>query len=155
MVAATATTLKVDEPWAILPDTTSVYQVGGIPFKMLSGRMRFAPTEQQGGRSIEVQFQPTVLPLKLNLAVLTDFSTKSRIMGRDIGPGQRAYAAAEKDGRAVVIDMSNPAGAHWLRMDGGRELGTDAPRLFAMQLDGVAGPEPVVIGEVVVNGAVR
>lgn len=155
VVGLTGTVLTVDEPWQILPDKTSLYQIGGIPFKLLTGRMRYAPTEQQGGRSVEVQFQPNVLPLRLNLSVLEDFSVKSRIMGRDLGAGQVFFAKAKKGDKAVSIDLSKPMGAHLLRMDGGRELQTDAPRLFAVSLEGVAGPEPVVIGEMVLNGAVR
>lgn len=155
IVAATTTVLKVDEPWAILPDTTTIYQIGGIPYRMLSGRMRFAPTEQQGGRSIEVQYQPTVNPLTMNLSLRLDFSTKPRLMGRDIGPGQRNEATAVKGGASYAIDLSKEDGAYFQRFDGNRELSVNGARLFSMQLDGVSGPEQVVIGEVVINGAVR
>lgn len=155
IVDATATKLFLDEPWTILPDSTSTYQIGAIPVRLLTGRMRLAPSEPQTGHSVEIQFEPTAIAIKLNLGLNMDFGKANRLVGRAIGKGQRPYVKGEKGKGYITIDLNNPVGAHWKRFDGGRELGTDAPRLFALDINGFSGPERVVLGEFVINGAVR
>lgn len=155
IVAATATELKIDEPWAIKPDTTSVYQIGAIKVRLLTGRMRFAPTESQSGRSVELQFEPTAIALKLNVGINLDFGTKNRLMGRPLTASQKRGRKAEVGKSYVTLDLSDQSGVGWLRFDGGRELDTAAPRFFQVDVNGFSGPEQIVVGEMVINGAVR
>lgn len=155
VVSATATTLKVDEPWAVKPDTTSLFQLGGIPFKYTSGRMRYAPTEREGGRSAEVQFVPTAGDQRFALRLLQDFSATPRKIGRNLGAGQRPGVTAAEGGKEYEVKLNDASGHFWQRYDGHREQSVAAPRLFQLQLEGVSGPEPVLFGEVVLNGAVR
>ncbi len=155
VVDATATKLWTDEPWLILPDSTSIYQLGAIPIKLLTGRMRLAPSEQQTGHSVEIQFEPTAIAIKLDVGINMDFGSKNRLVGRSVGKGQRPHLRAEKGKSYVTIELNDPTGAFWKRFDGGRELGTDAPRLFSIGINGFSGPERVVLGEFVLNGAVK
>lgn len=155
IVAATATKLWIDEPWAVKPDTTSTYQIGAIPVRLRSGRMRFAPSETATGRSVEIQFDPTAIAIKLNVGINLDFGRRNRLIGRDVGIGQRPKVKAEKGKSYTTIDISKSSGAHWCRFDGGRELDTDAPRLFEIEIDGFSGPERIILGEFIFNGAVR
>lgn len=154
IVAATATELTLDEPWTVMPTTSSVYQIGAIPVKLATGRMRFAPTETQGGRSAEIQFEPTAVAMKMNFAIELDFGAGNRLVGRTIGNAQsRAFKSSRRE-EYVTFDLSNVAGAFLQRFDGRRELSTDAARLFSLVYSGFSGPERVRLGELVVNGAV-
>lgn len=154
IVAATASVLRVDEPWAVAPDSTSVYQIGAIPVRLLTGRMRFAPSETQTGRSVEMQFLPTEADIKLQVGLNLDYGRKNRLMGRAIGPGQRRDVKTEAGKTSYTVSLKDPVGVFWNRFDGGRELGTDAPRLFSLDVSGFSGPDRIVLGEFVFNGAV-
>lgn len=154
VVSATTTKLTVDEPWAVKPDTTSVLQVGGIDYRYTGGRLRFAPTEQQDGRSVELQYQPTLKPQTADLRFVQDFRVVPRPMGRDVGQGVRAGVAAAKGGQDYALDLSRTSGHYWMRIDGHREQGSEGPRLLRVEIEGVSGPEPVVFGEMVINGVV-
>lgn len=155
VVSATATVLLVDEPWAIAPDTGSTYQIGAIPVKIATGRMRFAPSEAEAGRSVEVQFQPTAVAIKLNLSLNLDFGNKNRLIGRTLSAKQKPGGKAAVENHYLTIDLSDPSGAYWKRFDGHRELDSPGARLFALEVSGFSGPDRVELGEMVFNGAVR
>lgn len=155
VVNATATKLSVDEPWRVKPDATSVYQLGGIPYRLVTGRMRWAPNEKESGRSVELQFVPTETPMRFSLRLTSDFSATPTRVGRNVGPGQRSGVLATKGDDAVEVKLDSAFGHHWQRVDGHRELSTDAPRLFKVEVEGVSGPEQVRFGETVYTGAVR
>lgn len=155
VVSATATTLRVDAAWAVKPDGTSVYQLGGIPFKFTSGRMRYAPGEANSGRSVEIQWEPTTAPQVFNLRLFHDFALKPRKIGREMGPGQKPAVKALPFGVEYVLEMTGDHGHFWQRFDAHRELSTEAPKLVRVQLEGVSGPDPVRFGEMVLNGLVR
>lgn len=155
VVANTSTRLRVNEAWAVLPDVTSTYQVGGIRYKFTGGRMRYTSSEDQTGRSIEVQYVPTAEEQTVDLRLYSDFSIVPRKMGRTVGPGTRGGVTTVKDGAEFTLDLSRPVGTYWQRVDGHREGGTEAPRLVRVQLEGVSGPDAVQFGEMVLNGIIR
>lgn len=154
VVQATNIELHVDECWRVLPDTTSVYQVGGIPYKWTSGRMRYAGAEAQAGCSVELQFQPTAEPSVANLRFVQDFSLVPRKMGRAVGRGQRPGGKAARGGAEYVVDMTEAGGTYWQRVDHHRENSVNAPRLLRVQIEGVSGESPARFGEVTLNGIV-
>jgi len=57
--ARTATKLTVDAPWKTVPDTTSVYQLGGIRWKYRSGWFRFNQTGSSETQGFELMYRPT------------------------------------------------------------------------------------------------
>lgn len=155
VVSATETALRVGETWAIQPDTTSTYQVGGIRYRYTGGRLRYAPSEERAARSIEIQFEPVEGKLTADLRLTHDFSQTPRVLGRNVGIGQTTGAKATKGDPAWVIDLSKPNGHVWQRFDGHREGDTDGPRLMRVQVEGVSGPEVIRFGEMVLMGVVR
>lgn len=155
VVSATGTVLRVNEAWAIKPDTTSTYQLGGIRYRYTGGRLRYAPSEDRTARNIEVQFEPVRNKLTADLALRHDFSATPRILGRNVGIGQTVGVKATKGDPAWVMDLSKPNGHIWQRFDGHREADTDGPRLLRVQVEGVSGPEVIRFGEMVLMGVVR
>ncbi|HUR53507.1 MAG TPA: hypothetical protein VMZ71_05230 [Gemmataceae bacterium] len=155
VVSATGTVLRVNEAWAIKPDTTSVYQVGGIRYRYTGGRLRYAPGEDRGARNVEFQFEPVQNKLTADFRLSHDFSVTPRVLGRNVGPGQKAGAKATRGEYAWVLDLSKPNGHEFVRFDGHREADTDGPRLMRVQVEGVSGPEVVRFGEMVLLGVVR
>ncbi len=155
VVSATGTVLRVHEAWAIKPDTTSTYQVGGIRYRYTGGRLRYAPAEMQAARNAEVQFEPVAAKLTADFSISHDFSATPRVLGRNVGPGQKIGAKAAAGEKAWVLDLSQPNGHVWMRFDGHREMDTNGPRLMRVQVDGVSGPEVIRFGEMVLMGVVR
>lgn len=156
VVGATATTLRVDEPWAVKPRAgESQYQLGGIPFRYLSGRYRWAPTERSSGRAIEVQYVPTTAPQTFDLRLYADFAAVPRQIGRAVDAGQRAGVRADKDAEGYTRDLTHPHGFYRQVWAGLREGSIDEGRAFAVELVGVSGPEQTRFGEALLEGGVR
>lgn len=156
VVGATATTLRVDEPWAVLPQAgASEYQLGGIPFRLLTGLYRWAPSERTSGRAIEIQYVPTTAPQTFDLRLYTDFAAAPRQIGRAVDAGQKAGVRADAGAEGYTRDLSNPHGFYRQVFAGLREGQIDSGRAFAVELVGVSGPEQTRIGEAVFEGGVR
>lgn len=155
VVLATATTLTVDEPWAVKPDTTSVYQLGGIPFRYLSGRTRWAPSERNSGRAVEVQYVPTAQPQTFDMRLYADFERVSRGIARPIDGGQREAVSAEAGDPGYAKDMTHQHGFYRQVWQGMREGNTEQGRTFAVELAGVSGPEQTQFGEAIFEGGVK
>lgn len=156
IVSATATRLRVNETWSIKPDATSKYQVGGIRYHYRGARLRYAGAEARDGRSSEITFAPTAQPSECRLRIIEDFAAVGTRMGRTIGLGQRpAGVSAKTAAFEQRLDLSAPRGVEWVRFDGHRELGTDGPRLAAVELEGCAGADRVRFGEMLLNGLIR
>lgn len=155
VVSATATVLRVNETWAIKPDTTSVYQVGGIRYRYTGGRLRYAPGEENQARNVEFQFEPVRTKITADFSITHDFSETPRVLGRNAGVGQTLGAKAAKGDVAWELELNKPNGHIWRRFDGHRERDTDGPRLMRVQVEGVSGPELIRFGEMVLMGVVR
>ena len=156
VVAATSTKLTVDEPWAVMPLAgESEYQLGGIPFRYLSGRYRWAPTERQSGRAVEIQYVPTAAPQTFDLRLYHDFNAVPRQIGRAVGAGQRFGVEAEADGDGYTKALSHDHGFYRQVFQGMREGAVEAGRVFVVELAGVSGPEQVRFGEAILEGGVR
>lgn len=148
IVSNTAIVLSLDRPWAVKPDATSTYQLGGIAYRYLSGRLRYAPSEDREGRSLELQFEPAVG------TVLFTRTEDARATGgvRATTPGVGASSTRGKVGRE--IDLTDENGGVLLRFDGNRERGTGGPRFVRLSLEGVSADPPVAFGEQVLTGVV-
>lgn len=156
VVGATATTLRLDEPWAVKPEAgKSQYQLGGIPYRYLSGRYRWAPDERTKGRAIETQYIPTAAPQTFDLRLYADFAAIPRQIGRAVDAGQRTGVRADKDAEGYTRSLSDPHGFYRQVWAGLREGSIDAGRAFAFELVGVSGPEQARFGETLLEGAVR
>lgn len=148
VVGNTATRLDLDRPWAVKPDATSVYQVGGIRYRYLSGRLRYAPTEDRDEASVELLFEPTGGELWLTL---------SHDFGRPLAAGYTYRGVGVASGRPAeerVVDLGAAEGAFYHRFDRHRERGTRGPRFVRIGLEGVSGEAAVRLGEMVLRGVV-
>ena len=155
VVIATATTLKVNEPWSVTPDATSRYQIGGFRYKYLSQRLRYSFSEQQTGRSMELVHRPTATDMEMRLALIHDFAAEAVPIGRRLDrskkPGTRATTTTDR----YLLDLSYPPGTRLIRFDGHREQQQDATKFLCVQFEGESGPDRVEIGDVVFNGIAR
>jgi hypothetical protein len=130
-------TIYVDEPWLILPDTTSVYQLGGIQWHYTSAWFRFVLSEQYIERRVATLVEPTLNDARMTLQVFVDFANTpiswQASMTSEEGGGVQSTAG----GTDLLIDMKKTSGYAQKRMAGNREFFTDGPRYTQLKLSGV------------------
>jgi hypothetical protein len=147
-------TLEVDVPWARRPDATSGYQVGGVQWKYRTGWFRFAPSEEDAPRRLEVIFEPVSSPCTMDARVYYDRSRDPVGWGFSY-TSEEAMGFASTDGEAdLVADLTKPIGLVQRRLDWRKEFYIDGPRLVQVELAGVAGAGPVTLYGVQIDGAV-
>lgn len=153
IVAATGTTLRLDTPWLVKPDTTSTYQVGGVQYRYRTGWFRWAPQEQEGPRRLEVSFEPCDGAATLDARLWYD---------RSKSPVEWDYECTSADGDGVsvipgspdlTVDLTKPIGLVQKRLDGHKEVYVDGPRLVSVGIDGATGTDEVRIHSMTLDGA--
>lgn len=147
VVSNTATTLKLDRPWATKPDATSAYQVGGIPYSYKTHRLRMAPAETRDGNAVEITFPPL------------SGQTARLSVSHDYGPAsakgvtrQGVYASDTRNETETEIDLGAEPGSVLQQFPRHREGATGGPRFVTVGLSGVSGDPRVAFGETVLSG---
>lgn len=155
IVAVSGTTLTIDQPWLILPDTTSTYQIGGIHWKWRSGWYRFAQAETQNTRRLEVVFQPLERPATFDLRIRVDFSEDALEWGTTMDSDQGAGVASVENSADLVCDFTKSYGLVQKRLDGHKEYFLDGKRFTQTELEGFSNGEQAKIWEVTYDGVVE
>lgn len=155
ITAQSGTTLSVQQPWTVKPDTTSVYQIGAIPWRWRSHWMRWHNEEGNQERRLEVLFQPTPQANSLDARFYENHATAPTDWGRDWPP-----TSAEGDGVTTAeddpdaeIDLSHTTGFAQLRLAGRRERYARKSDVVAVELRGFSGRDPVTVHEMTLDGA--
>jgi hypothetical protein len=153
IVSVSGQTLDIDDPWLTLPDTTSVYQVGGINYNWRSGWFRFVESENLSPRRIEVDFEPVDNPATFTLRLTLDYFGNVVVWDQNYSEANLAGVRLQKGSTDMVVDLEYPRGLIQQRLDGHRDnyaagvywcfwdlLGTsnsDEIVFYALTLDGV------------------
>jgi hypothetical protein len=149
VVAVVGGKLVLDRPWAVKPDRTSLYLIGGIRYRYVTGRFRYLPSEDREEASVEILHTPSPAA-SARFGLVTDFN----------GPVRQGFAGFSQSAKAVAgrqyktIDLSRTAGAVQLRFDRNREQSVDGPRFVQMSIDGVSADVRVTFGEMLLKGVV-
>lgn len=146
-------TVKVNQPWLELPDTTSVYQLGGIPWRAKTGWFRLAQSEEDRPTAVKVVFGPTPTACTLDLRVYKDHATAPSSWAVDQTSEQGTGVEAAAGKADLVADMTKSVGYVQQRLDRHRELHTDGDRYLAVELAGVKNQDPVKVHKVQIDGA--
>lgn len=153
IVSVTATKLYVDQPFLTRPDTTSVYQVGGVSWNYRTGWFRWAETDYNNPRDVEVVFHPLTNTALGGLKVYHDRSETAidwkvtRSLTEGVG------IRSEKDSSRLVIDQNKTNGYAKQEMGDSRETNTDGNRFISIELSGVTNAERQKVHEVSIGGA--
>lgn len=150
IVGVSGTDITVNQPWAAVPDTTSIYQIGGIGWRWLSGRFQWYPSEASTSRAARIKFAPLPNDATFDLRVYEDFSETPNVWQRD--EEQTDGVATEMDSPDLVCDLTKANGRIAVRMDGGDEGNSEATDLMAVELEGVANQDQVKIRQVLIEG---
>lgn len=172
ITAATSTRLSILNPWSILPDTTSVYQIGGIKWRIKSALFRLAnavsdnenESDVNYSRRIVLNVQPTPTTATVDVRQYLNHADSPRtdLVAQDEGAG---VVTTEGEADAVMSISGASAtdiatGRAYDSFSGYRHLafnrkGTDprwSDNWLAAELRGVQGRDKVIIYELGIVG---
>jgi hypothetical protein len=152
ITAASAGVLTLLSDWDVKPDTTSVYQIGGIAWVWQSGWMRFVKEESDNGRRVEVVFDPTADGSTMTMRLYRDYAAEALLWRTSRKSKENEGFQTVAGGDALVAPMSVPHGFAQVRMDGHKEMNLEGTRFVSVELSGVSEVSEQVIFQVVVDG---
>lgn len=141
--------LQLLTPWAIRPDATSAWLVGGVQWSWRSGWFTFADSEDLSGRRVALVFQPTGGPERMTLRQYrdhADIALVNAITRADDG------VRLTKGSADAVVSMDRGTGTTAVRLNEAKELYTQGRQLISVGLSGVAGPEPAEVYQITLDG---
>jgi hypothetical protein len=149
IVSHTSTRLNLRNPWRTLPDTTSVYQVGGFQWQWSTGQMRWAGGEDNV-RYLEAIYDPLVYENRISLELFNDFVSTPltwRSSRNDQG------LVVERGATSIDVDMTYPLGRVTQRLEDGQDRYAEGYRFVKLRMSGFAGVEKVTVHEINIAGA--
>jgi hypothetical protein len=154
VASVTGQTIRTTQPWTVLPDSTTVYQLGGIVWLFLSSVWRFVLDEEENPRRVEVVFQATTNPGSFDALLYLDRSNSPILWDETETSEQGNGFASTKGSAALTADLTKPSGFVQKRIDGRREFYVDGPRFVELELQGVSGQDQVTVYQIVIDGVV-
>jgi hypothetical protein len=142
-------TLYLTQPWTVLPDATSRYQIGAIDYLWKSGVFRFVPSESQNVRALEVLTVPVQDHGTTELTTFVNRSATSAKWGvTATNQGIRTIAGFPE----ATLDLAKPDGFFRLRLDGLRQENLEGGRFLEVEISGTQATDPVVLVELNIDG---
>lgn len=152
IVGVSGTTITVDRPWSVKPDTASEYQIGGVAWRYLGGWKQEAAGESDQRRTLEVGFKKTTADMTFDIRRYRDGSDSPETWGIDLEPEQNYGIASRKDNADLVCSMSGNRGYARQRIDDHAETDMDGQGRMRIELRGVTGPEHVTVYKLACDG---
>jgi len=149
--------IDITQPWDVIPDATSTFQIGAIEWIWKSSWHRWIFEESNQSRRVAAFFEPTSRANQFDLRIYRDFS-KTPENWKLNWPN----TAAASDGVVTVagdpdaeFDMTQSKGFGQLRLDGWKELNEWRGDLVSIEVRGFGGYDRVKIHGFDIEGAVR
>lgn len=148
IASVTETSVEIVQPWDVIPDDTSIYQIGGIPWKWRSGWFRFIDHEEDMARDVEFVFGPTSLPTTLDCLLYYDHGIDPRIWSRTINQdGVRTIGGDPH----ISVDLFAALGWARQRITGHAGTYASGDTFVSVAISGVQAGSPVRISQLVLN----
>lgn len=153
--AVSGSRIYVTEPWTDRPDTTSVYQIGGISWHLRLGWQRWADAENQSVRAVSVQFKPTDETAEMYLRMYLDLDQTAKAWANPVELDQQnGIGLLANDPTTDISILTTKAnGFVCIRNPEFREHYTDGPRFMSVLIGGVQNSEQQTLYRVVIDGA--
>lgn len=164
-VRNSGTQFTVSSAFATTPDTTSVYQIGGIAYNYKSGLFPLSGEHDAKGRevdrSLRVVASPTTVAATLDARLFYNHDTSARTLrpGKNYGDGVQVL---DSDTQSMVLDLklsrsalANATGLWQWKLPGRiDDRSTGGDRWLALQLTGYQGAEAIAILGAELAGAI-
>lgn len=154
IVEVSGTTLYLDLPWQVLPDTTSYYQIGGIPWLYRSTWFPYVISEEHNERRFQLLFQPTRYVAALDMRLRSDFAASPSTWSTDVSSAQGDGVRTEAGIDDLRVDLMSSRGVVQKRFSGHREMYTSGRRYAQVELAGFTHRDLVRVFEISFDGVV-
>ena len=152
IVSVSGTTINVDQAWLSVPDTTSVYQLGGISWRWKSGDFRLVQNDRQQGRALEVVSQPLANTARMAAKLYKNRSATAYEWGADWDQDENRGVGVSNGDDSLEIDTTKDNGFVRQNLDDGRDTEHDGDRFLAVELLGVTNAEKATVYEINLEG---
>lgn len=145
-------TLRITQPWRIMPDDTSLYQIAGVNYRYRSAQFTWV---EDGGvesnRGLGIFFDPSVDPSFARIRIFQD-ERNAPVIFRSDTFGEEGVSA-EAGQADLELDLTNENAYAQQRMDSRKDENIQGVRQWAFDMQGVAGNQGAVIKAFVMDGA--
>ena len=149
----TATTLTVLEPWVVVPDTTSRYQVGGVDWSWRSGWFEYLVAEEnENPRDVGLLYRPTRNPVSVDVACYLDYDDDPESYPTGV---QQDGVTITPGSSHIAFDLQRRPGVpgwNQQQFTGHGDVYGGGVRFVSLKLAGSQGAEPVQISRVALLG---
>src|SRR5690606_24353381 len=160
IVDTSAAILTDQHPWRVLPDATSVYLVGAVPWRFRSRVLRYAEAPQQDARNIELTATPTELDSTLALRLYVDRQRDPALFASDEdSPDGFAWRRGEAEAVCNLKRQQSEGRRTWnasgfavLPLEGRLQERSRTNRFLEIELLGWQGSEQQAISSLAVEG---
>ena len=102
--AVSAQTITIVKPWNITPDSTTIYQIGGIPWAWRSGWWDIEDEEGQTNRDLALSYQPLASTTLVSCQFFYDHSTNPYVWAMDTNRDGVITATGQPD---ITFDLTS------------------------------------------------
>ncbi len=150
MVATNSdTTLTIVGEWGTTPDSTSVYQIAGIPWEWRTGWFRYLDEEESNSRDVDLTFKPLTIPGNIQIQLYYDHSSEPRVWNRTISQD----GVSTVDGSPLItVDLEGAVGWARQRLTGHGDAYAFNDRFISVDLSGVQAGQAVRVSQLVIDG---
>jgi hypothetical protein len=154
IISVNGTTLNLDSPWAILPDATSIYQIGGVHWLFRSAWFRISPSERMAQRRFEMLFEPLKHPATASLRFFDDFSSEPTKQARTERSAD-GDGIESKDGDGdLIVDLTRKVGWVDRQLPGGKDFFAHGRIYTQYEIEGFQGVDIVKVYQLLYEGIV-
>jgi hypothetical protein len=156
IVSVTGQTLGIDLPWSVMPDTTSVYQIGAIQYQYRCSWFPFLVDEEWNERRFQLVFETTFNPGTLDMRLMDDFSNVpvQWVGAMPSGEGD-GISFSPVDPGSLVVDLTRPSGVVQKQFGDEKEMYWDGVRYGQCEIGGFTNRDPVIIYQITFDGVTR
>jgi hypothetical protein len=145
--------LKVTQPWRIIPDDTSLYQIAGVNYRYRSADLTWAEdegVESGNNRGLGVFFEPSVDPSFAHIRIFQD-ERETPVVFRSDTFGEEGVSA-EAASPDLEFDMTNENAYVQQRMESRADQNIQHVRQWKFDIRGTGGNQGAVIKGFVIDG---
>lgn len=145
--------LEVNRPFSILPDSTSVYQVGGFKWEYSTPMMRLASQPNEKAiRSFAMKFEPNSEESTLIVRKYVDFQEAPDSMHYSRSFDEGDGVKTESSSPDILFDMTRSTGVLQQNFDGTDTPRSERNRSLTVRLEGVPNAEAHRIYSLTIEG---
>ena len=145
--------LEVNRPFSILPDSTSIYQVGGFKWEYSTPMMRLASQpNEKAVRSFAMKFEPNSEESTLIVRKYVDFQEAPDSMHYSRSFDEGDGVKTESSSPDILFDMTRSTGILQQNFDGTDTPRSERNRSLTVRLEGVPNAEAHRIYSLTIEG---